>query len=86
MKGFSDSAIFHRLHDLLWTFNEPEAVALLNPEEKACLMEFNEAFASLAWRPIVTHPHISEVPDNDLSPLIPSSTCLLKLLEKRITS
>jgi hypothetical protein len=29
MKGFSDSAIFHRWMDLFWTLSDPEAVALL---------------------------------------------------------
>src|SRR5687768_16883220 len=67
MKGFSDSAIFHRLMDWLWTLREPEAVALLTLEERGYLTEFNAAFESLPWQPSDTHPHISEVPNDDLS-------------------
>ncbi len=83
MVGFSDSAIFHRWMDLLWTLREPEVVALLSPEEKRYLAEFNAAFESLSWRPIESHPHISEVADEDLSKLFPSATRLLESLERR---
>ena len=83
MEGFSDAAIFHRWMDLFWTFREPEAVALLTPEESGYLAEFNAAFESLPWRPIESHPHISEVPDADLARLLPSAIPLLKSLERR---
>src|SRR5437588_11307061 len=83
MEGFSDSAIFHRWMDLFWTFRESEAVALLTPEEKGYLAEFNAAFESLTWRPIESHPHISEVTDEDLSKLLPFATRLLESLEGR---
>jgi hypothetical protein len=83
MEGFSDSAIFHRWMDLFWTLGEPEAVALLTREEKGYLSEFNAVFASLAWRPIESHPHISEVAADDLSKLVPSATRLLHSLETR---
>jgi hypothetical protein len=82
MVGFSDSAIFHRWMDLFWTFREPEAVALLTPEEKGYLSEFNAVFESLAWRPIESHPHISEVAADELSKLLPSATRLLHSLER----
>src|SRR5262245_55754280 len=83
MKGISDSAIFHRWMDLFWTFREPEAAALLTPTEKGCLLEFHAVFESLPWRPLESHPHISALPDDDLSPLLPAGTRLLQLLEKR---
>jgi len=76
MEGISDSGIFHRWMDLFWTFREPEVVALLTPEEKGYLREFD-------WRPIEGYPHISELPDDDLSKLLPSATQLLLSLEKR---
>jgi hypothetical protein len=85
MKGFSDSAIFHRWMDTLFTLREPEAVALLTPEEKDYLTEFNAVFESLPWRPIESHPHISEVADEELAKLVPSAKRLLQSLEKRIT-
>src|SRR5260221_8589784 len=83
MEGFSDSAIFHRFMNLTWTLREPEAIALLSPEEKGLLAEFNAVFDSLPWQPVEGHPHISEVVDQELSKLLPSATLLLKSLERR---
>jgi hypothetical protein len=83
MEGISDSGIFHRWMDLLWTFREPEVVALLTDGEKICLKEFNAIFDCLPWQPIRIYPHISEVPGDDLSKLFPSATELLFSLEKR---
>ena len=83
MAGFSDSAIFHRWMDLFWTLREPEAVALLTPDEKGYLSAFHAVFESLPWRPLETHPHISEVPAGELSRLLPSATRLLDSLERR---
>ena len=84
MEGFSDAAIFHRRMDLLFTLRDPEGVALLTPEEKGYLTDFNAVFESLPWRPIQSHPHISEVPDEELAKLVPSATQLLESLERRI--
>src|SRR5262245_27710075 len=83
MKELSDSAIFHRWMDLFWTLREPEAVALLTAEERGYLSAFNTAFEALPWRKIDSHPHISEVPGDDLSTLLPSATRLLHSLERR---
>jgi hypothetical protein len=83
MAGFSDSAIFHRWMDLLWTLREPEVVALLNPEEKRYLAEFHAVFESLPWQPLPGHPHISEVADEELARLLPSAARLLESLERR---
>src|SRR5262249_8444837 len=85
MEGLSDSAIFHRWMDLFWTLREPEAVTLLTPEEKEYLTEFNAIFESLPWRPIESHPHISDVAYEELSKLLPSATRLLESLERRTT-
>ena len=83
MESFSESACFHRLHDLWWTLGDAEAVALLTDDERAALAEFNRVFKSLPWRVIEAHPHISELPDDDLSPLIPAGEKLLRMLEAR---
>jgi hypothetical protein len=83
MESFSESAAFHRLHDLLWTLGEPEVVELLTDEEKSALAAFNRVFASLPWRVIESHPQISELPDDDLSLLVPVGERLLGLLEAR---
>ena len=83
MEEFSDSACFNRLYHLFWTFHDAEPAALLNSEERAALIEFNRVFRSLPWQVIEAHPHISELPNNDLSPLIPAGEKLLRLLETR---
>jgi hypothetical protein len=69
--------------DLFWTFREPEAVALLNPEEKGYLSEFSAIYESLPWQPLEAYPHISEVTGDELSRLLPSATRLLDALERR---
>lgn len=83
MESCSESACFHRLHDLWWTLGDAETVALLTDDERAALAEFNRVFKSLPWRVIEAHPHISELPDDDLSPLIPAGEELLRMLEAR---
>ena len=83
MESFSTSACFHRLHDLFWTFRDAEAAALLSAEERSALAEFNQVFDSLPWRVIDSHPHISELPGDDLSPLLPAGERLLRMLEAR---
>lgn len=85
MESFSESACFHRLHDLVWTFRDAPAVALLDDEEQLVLAEFTRVFESLPWRVITDHPHISELPGDDLSPLLPSGERLLQILEARTT-
>ena len=83
MESFSESACFHRLHDLFWTFRDAPAVALLSDDERSVLAEFTRVFESLPWRVIPDHPHISELPGDDLSPLLPSGERLLQMLEAR---
>src|SRR4051812_13165142 len=84
MAGFSDSAIFHRWMDLFWTMDDPEAAALLTPDEIQEVAEFTRTYKSLPWRPIATHPHISDVSESALQKLLPSATRLLSLLEGRV--
>lgn len=84
MEKLSDSACFRRLHDLLWTFRDAKTIELLNEDERAALTEFTQTFNSLPWRPVVTHPGISELPNDDLSPLVPPGEKLLKMFETRM--
>jgi|SRR5688572_2671260 len=85
MESFSESACFHRLHSLAWTFHDADAAALLSRDERATLEEFTQVFESLPWRVIGAHPHISELPGDDLSPLLPTGERLLQILEARTT-
>ena len=83
LEGLSDAAIFHRWMDLCWTLREPVAIAILTFKEKQQLGEFNAVYAALPWQPIESHPHISEVGDEELSKLLPSAARLLDSLERR---
>ena len=80
LKAFSESAVFHRLRDLLWCIAEPDMAPFLTAEQSAALAEFERVYRSLPWRVIQEHPHISELPDDDLSPLVPAGTRLLDLI------
>jgi hypothetical protein len=55
----------------------------VDPAERGYLNDFNAVLESLPWRVIDDHPHISELANNDLSPLLPSATQLLQSLERR---
>lgn len=83
MKAFSDSAIFFRLGDLVGTVRNPAVGALLTAEEKSCLEDFTRAFDQLPWRPLPTHPHVSELPDDDLTSLRAPGKRLHDVLRKR---
>jgi hypothetical protein len=83
MDDFSDSAYFHRLHELLWTFREASVVFLLTNDEREALADFDHAFASLAWHEFDRENHFSHLTDNDLSPLIELGKRLLQFLNAR---
>ena len=80
MESSSESACFHRLRDLFWTLDNPEVTALLSEDERATLAEFNRVFNSLQWRVTEAYPDISELPGDDLSPLVLPGEKLLRLL------
>jgi len=80
MEAFSESACFHRLKDLFWCIAEPEMAPVLTAEQSAALTEFERVYDSLAWRVIDGHPHISELPDDDLSPLVSAAERLYALI------
>jgi hypothetical protein len=81
MEEFSESANLHRLHSLLWTFQDNYAANLLSECDRSVLKAFEQAFASLPWQPIESHPHISELAGDDLSPLIEPGKRLLSVLD-----
>ena len=69
LPGFEDSAIFHRLWSLFGLV-DPAVRPHLSTMETEALDAFMQRFEELPWEPISGHPHISQLPDNDLSPLI----------------
>ena len=83
MAGFSDAAIFHRWMSLSWTLREPDAIALLTPDEQRLLDEFNAIYESIPWVPIEGHAFISDTSEGELNKLTPIATELLKSLENR---
>ena len=87
MAGFSDAAIFHRWMGLTWALDEPRVLAALTPEERTKARAFKAAFDALAWRPIDTHPFVSDLTDNgeELAKLVPTAEELLELLQIRIS-
>src|SRR5262245_30927464 len=84
MEDFSDSAIFHRLHSTLWTFTDPSAVNLLGANDRQTLHDFERIFAALPWQPMESHPHISQLANDDLTPLVEPGRKLLAVLNARI--
>lgn len=81
LEALSESACLHRLYDLLWFFRDSEGLQMLNKRERIVAAEFTQLFESLPWRPIEATPHISELPGNDFSRLIPVASRLLPMLE-----
>ena len=83
MAGFSDAAIFHRWMNLAWTLREPDAIALLTPNELRLLAQFNVIYDSIPWVPIETHPFMSDTSEDQLNKLTPIATELLQSLDNR---
>jgi len=67
MREVSDSAYVHRMFDLVYGLCEPSVLTYLTEDESKAVTEFNDLFDSLPWRPLSAHPHISELPNDDLS-------------------
>jgi hypothetical protein len=61
---------------------EADALALLSDDERLVVHEFDRLFDSMPWRVIASHPHVSELPDDDLTPLIPAGEKLMRMLEQ----
>ena len=83
MEHFSESACFHRLRNLFWPIGDTQFASYLTQQEKDALSEFERVYQSLPWCVIATHLHISELPDDNLSPLVPFGQRLLQLIEPR---
>jgi len=49
---------------------DPAMTERFEDEERSDLQAFLRAFDSLPWRPLPSHPHISELQDDDISSLI----------------
>jgi hypothetical protein len=83
MTGLRDSAVFFRLWDLFDTLREPEVLAALTADERAVVAKFHTLMESLSWRVIPAYPHIQELPDDDLSPLVGAGRELYTLLLRK---
>ena len=68
--GTKDSAIFFRLWDLFDTLREPEVIAVLNPRQRDASATFHRIMNSLPWQELPAHPHIKELSDDNLVPLM----------------
>ena len=84
MIGLRDSAIFYRFHGLLWCLDEPQMQPFLTDDEKAAASEFKKTFNSLSWQLVDKDPEFRELPDDDLSAVVPSAKRLLELINVRI--
>lgn len=82
MPELSDSAIFHRLWSLLG-LHDPEILSRLKDAEIESLAIFLQKFDSLPWEPLTDNPHISQLRDNDLSPITPLGKSLYDQLIRR---
>jgi len=69
MPGMRDSAIFFRLWDLFNCLTDHRFRERLSSEQEQAARAFESDFARLQWRPIASHPYISELRDDDLSAL-----------------
>jgi len=86
MESFPESACFHRLRDLSWPSEHAQMAPFLTPEQSAALSEFEQVYHSLPWCVLADHPHISALPDDDLSPLMPAGKRLFELMHPEAQS
>jgi len=71
MKEVSASAYVFRMFELFFfQLRDPAVAERFEEEERLDLQEFLRVFDSLPWRPLPSHPHISELEDDDISSLI----------------
>ncbi|MEM7602159.1 MAG: hypothetical protein AAF357_12180 [Verrucomicrobiota bacterium] len=81
MKEASASAYVHRMFDLFFfQLRDPAIIERFEEEERRDIRAFVSAFDSLPWRPLSSHPHISELESDDLSSLIP----FVKKVDRRL--
>ena len=84
MEVFSESACFHRRRDLIWPREEhvERMRKYFTEEQMKAFEDFERVFHSLPWKPIPSHPHISELPDDDLTELIRAGKRLMRLVKE----
>ena len=70
MPGMKDSAVFFRLWDLTDALREPDVIAILSDEQREASRAFHEKMNELPWKVIPSYPHIQELADDDLAPLM----------------
>lgn len=87
MSEFSDAAYVHRVFDLWFHISHDWFKTLsahrLTDEEKTALRDFEAAWKALPWRPIESHPHISDLAGVGLDSLVAPAKKLDRLLALR---
>jgi hypothetical protein len=78
----NQSGGFYRLWDLFWSLGDDEARAILDKSALEACQKFEAALRSLPWQPVQSHPHIQQVSDGDLVPLLDSGRVLFAQLER----
>jgi hypothetical protein len=78
--AFSESALFFRLWNLFNPISDQELFESLTADQKAAYEDFTAVMRALPWTQIPSHPHISELLDDNLEPLKPSGIRLFQLL------
>jgi hypothetical protein len=82
----SDSAFVHRMFDLFFPLDYASIKSELTESENIDLQHFIDGFRSLDWRPIDSHPHISELADpSTLAELADSARALDLRLKRRVS-
>jgi len=84
MPGCKDSAVFFRLWDLFDTLREPSVQVELTPEQREAADVFHSAMNRLPWRALPQFPHVSELPDDDLGPLMEPGRRLFSVLSGKL--
>jgi hypothetical protein len=81
-KGLNESAAFYRLWDLFFTPRDSNVREFLGDQGLAAYVRFEQTMQSMPWIPVPGFPHIRQVADGDLSPLIKPAQVLDKQLRR----
>ena len=82
LPDLNDSAIFHRLWGLFGLV-DPIVNSRLSTAEQVALDAFTRRFDELPWEILPEQPHISQLPDDDISSLTESGRNLYNHLIRR---
>jgi len=80
MKDISDSAYIYRMFELFFAIQNKEVFGHLTAKEKIVVNEFITFFKALPWKPLKSHPHISELENVSINVLAPVAKKLDHLL------